>query len=714
LDSFDGDWYHTGQWPHEGVDFTGKRVGFIGTGSTGIQAIPQIAKHASHLYVFQRTPNFSMPAYNAPLAPETQAEIKADYRHRRQLSRESASGLPSTHPDVAPKESALSVSDEERTRRYEEGWRRGGAAGVTFAFNDIATNIEANTTAAEFVRGKITELVRDPEVAQRLMPHDHPIGTKRICVDTEYYETYNRDNVTLVDVRANPIQALTPAGLRTNADEFELDSIVFAIGFDAMTGALNEIDIQGRDGVVLKDKWSEGPRTYLGLAVVGFPNMFTITGPGSPSVLSNMVVSIEQHVDWIAACLQRLSEDGLDTIEARQDAEDEWVEHVNDVANATLYPQTNSWYMGANIPGKPRIFMPYVGGVGNYRRHCDDIAADDYRGFERGSARVPLNAYKNWRITMALDEATTAFLVEAAASGLPPIHEMDTEQARGMGGRLMPLYGDAPGVRHVERVTIDAYDGGQFGARVLVPNDDPRGLLVYYHGGGWVIGALDDFDHLGRHLAERTGCVVVLVDYRLAPEYRYPTAAEDAWSALLWANEARPELAGTDAPLLVAGDSAGGNLSAIVAQRARAEGGPLIALQVLVYPVTDSDLETASYVDPENQLMLSRETMIWFWDHYVPDPDQRLNADASPLRAEDLSGLPPAVVLTAEHDVLRDEGEAYAQRLEEAGVPVRKRRFPGQMHGFFTMVNVLPGHTAGLDYVVTTIDEQLAELRAPA
>jgi acetyl esterase len=309
---------------------------------------------------------------------------------------------------------------------------------------------------------------------------------------------------------------------------------------------------------------------------------------------------------------------------------------------------------------------------------------------------------------MALDEATSALVAEMAKSGLPPIHEMDPEQARSMGGRLMALYGDAPEVLEVEDVTIDAYDGGQLGARVLVPHDEPLGVLVYYHGGGWVIGALDEFDHLGRHLARRTGCAVVLVDYRLAPEHRYPAAAEDAWSALLWADQDRARLAGEDAPLIVAGDSAGGNLSAIVAQRAKAEGGPEIALQVLIYPVTDSDLETASYVDPENQLMLSRDTMVWFWDHYVPDVALRANPDASPLQAEDLSGLPPAVVLTAEHDVLRDEGEAYARRLAWAGVPVQHRRFPGQMHGFFTMVNVLPGSAAGIDHVVTAIDEHLA------
>jgi len=305
---------------------------------------------------------------------------------------------------------------------------------------------------------------------------------------------------------------------------------------------------------------------------------------------------------------------------------------------------------------------------------------------------------------MALDEATAAFLSQMAESGMKPLHEMTPMEARGLGAALLEMYGPGPEVARVVDDTVRV-EGGQIGVRILAP-DNPRATIVYYHGGGWVIGALDEFDTLARRMVQRTGAAVVLVDYRLAPEHRYPTAAEDAWAALQWTT-AHLDEHGMTLPLIVAGDSAGGNLATIVARRAAEEGGPEISLQVLVYPVTDADLDNASYVDPENQLMLSRDSMIWFWDHYAPDPASRKNPDASPLQAADLSGLPPAVVLTAEHDVLRDEGEAYAEKLRAAGVPVVHRRFPGQMHGFFTLL-VLPGAAAALEYVGEQVDHHLA------
>lgn len=313
---------------------------------------------------------------------------------------------------------------------------------------------------------------------------------------------------------------------------------------------------------------------------------------------------------------------------------------------------------------------------------------------------------------MALDDATAGFLTQMAESGAKPISEMTPEEARGLGGMLRDMYGEGPAVASVKNETVTTPDGGSFGVRVLVPEGTPRAVIVYYHGGGWVIGNIEETDTLGRTLAVRTNAVVVLVDYRLAPEHRYPTAANDAWAALLWTAEHLTDLAGSAVPLIVSGDSAGGNLAAVVAQRAHAEGGPDIALQVLVYPVTDADVDTASYVDPANQLLLSRDAMIWFWDHYAPDVASRTHVDASPLQAADLSGLPPAVVLTAEHDPLRDEGEAYAEKLRAAGVPVEHRRFDGQMHAFFTMVNVLPGSVAGMDYAVEQIDRHLAAVRA--
>jgi len=383
LASFKGRTYHTGHWPHEGVDFTGQRVGIVGTGSSAIQAIPVIAAQAAHLTVFQRTPNFSIPSRNGQMTADYEQPWKANYSHRRDQARDARTGILNDPND----KSALEVSDSERQREYEARWAAGGTSFMA-AFNDLIFNRQANDTAAEFVRNQIRGIVRDQAVAELLAPQNHPIGTKRICVDTDYYQTYNCENVTLVDVKSAPIAAITPTGLRTKHRDYEFDSIVFATGFDAMTGALTRVDIRGRNGLALRDKWEAGPRTCLGVMTAGFPNLFMITGPGSPSVLSNMIVSIEQHVDWIGDCIAWLRTRGLDCIEATVESEDAWVNHVNEVAFSTLYPSANSWYMGANIPGKPRVFMPYIGGVGAYRGICADIAAKGYEGFRLTASSV--------------------------------------------------------------------------------------------------------------------------------------------------------------------------------------------------------------------------------------------------------------------------------------------------------------------------------------
>jgi len=303
---------------------------------------------------------------------------------------------------------------------------------------------------------------------------------------------------------------------------------------------------------------------------------------------------------------------------------------------------------------------------------------------------------------MAIDEATAGFLTQLAESGVKPLNEMTPGEARGFYAALRELYGPGPDVAKSYDVQVPTPDGGHITVRVLVPEGEIRALVVYYHGGGWVIGNIDDVDNLTRILANGLHAAVVNVDYRLAPEHPYPAAADDAWTALQWANEQMAEITGAAVPLLVMGESAGGNLSAVVAQKAKAAGLEL-AGQVLIYPVTDADLDSPSYTDPENQLLLTRESMVWFWGHYAPDPASRLNPDASPIRAADLVGLAPAIVLTAEHDPLRDEGEAYADRLREAGVPVEHRRFPGQMHAFFTMVNLLPGSADGITYVTEQV-----------
>jgi cyclohexanone monooxygenase len=382
LKEFKGEVYHTGHWPHHPVDFTGKRVGVIGTGSSAIQSVPVIADQASHLTVFQRTANFSIPARNAALTAEERESFRSRYPEIRRFAREeSRNGIVQELPDRG----ALDDGDNERRAKYEERWAKGG---LTFMgiYNNLALDKAANDTAAGFVRGKIAEIVRDPGTAKLLQPNDHPIGSKRICIDSDYYAAFNRPNVSLVDIKSSGIDAILPNAVRVGGKDYEVDALVLATGFDAMTGSVAKIDIVGRDGLTLNRKWAEGPRTYLGLMSAGFPNLFVITGPGSPSVLSNMIVSIEQHVDWIADCIGFMRDRGFAAMEAERDAEDKWVAHVSEVAHGTLYPQANSWYMGANIPGKPRIFMPYIGGVGVYRQICNDVAAKGYEGFAMTAA----------------------------------------------------------------------------------------------------------------------------------------------------------------------------------------------------------------------------------------------------------------------------------------------------------------------------------------
>jgi cation diffusion facilitator CzcD-associated flavoprotein CzcO len=374
---FRGPIYHTGHWPHEGVDFTGQRVGVIGTGSSGVQAIPLLAEQASELTVFQRTPNFSIPAGNRPLGKSEIAERKANYRAWRQAQRESTFGTP-RQPAT---QSALVVSEQERNAAYQAGWERGTVTALLSCYTDTLTNLAANETAAEFVRAKIREKVDDPQIAEMLSPRSHPYGTKRPCLDAGYYETFNKDHVHLVDLRRTALEEITPTGVRTSEKHYEFDSLVFATGFDAMTGALNAIDIRGKGGLTLRKKWEQGPHTYLGIAMAGFPNLFIITGPGSPSVLSNMIVSIEQHVEWITDCISHLRRRNLAEIDPEPEAEDAWMRHVAEVGSHTLYPTADSWYMGANVPGKPRIFMAYIGGVAAYRQKCDEVAANGYEGF---------------------------------------------------------------------------------------------------------------------------------------------------------------------------------------------------------------------------------------------------------------------------------------------------------------------------------------------
>ena len=375
LSDFKGAVYHTGNWPHEGVDFTGRTVAVIGTGSSAVQSIPVIAKEARHLYVFQRTPHWVIPARNRPLDPAAQADWKSDYPSRRARARQNFTGVLANYRT----DKAAETPDHERRAEYQKRWDEGGL-GFMGAFSDLLIDDNSNNTVRTFVAEKLREMVRDQQLAATLTP-EYLIGCKRLVIDTGYYDTFNRPNVELVDIKDDPIERITPAGIKAKGREWPVDAIVMATGFDAMTGTLNRIDIRGREGRPLREKWREGPRTYLGLMSAGYPNLFMITGPGSPSVFTNMLPTIEQHVDWVADCIRHMRDRQRQTIEPRQEAEDAWVVHNEEVSGKTLKPACSSWYVGANIPGKPRVFLPYFGGFPAYIEKCNEVVANGYEGF---------------------------------------------------------------------------------------------------------------------------------------------------------------------------------------------------------------------------------------------------------------------------------------------------------------------------------------------
>lgn len=679
---FHGEAYSTGTWPHEAVDFTGKRVGVIGTGSSGVQSIPLIAEQAEQVVVFQRTPNFSVPARNGPIAAERLATWRADPQGYREGARWSEIGVPRERPML----SALAVSDEEREASYEAMWQEGELRAIGATYNDILTNPDANDTMRRFIHNKIRLTVKDPVVAEALCPTDHYVATKRPCLDTNYYETYNRANVQLVDLRKDPIATVTENGIDTQSQSHELDAIVFATGFDAMTGAIVGVDIRGCDGLSLRDAWADGPQTYLGLMSAGFPNLFMITGPGSPSVLSNMMVSIEQHVDLVSDTLITMRERDFDRIEPTQLAQEGWMQHNNEFAGITLMPSANSWYMGANVPGKQRVFLPYVGGVDRYRAACNEVVERGYLGFALDG---PRGQQLNDGIIRELKPDAQVLLEAIAALGLPPIEDMGVEGARQFmidSGAAMP---SGPEVGEIVDGTLPGVDGSLLRYRLYQPpTAGPHPITVYFHGGGWVLGNAVTDDPLCRYLCLHSDSLVISVDYRHAPEARFPAAVDDGLAAINWVAEHAARLGGVPGKLAVAGWSAGGNIAAVTAQQARDAGGPAIAGQVLLCPATDGVERRPSHHDNADGLGLTLPLMDWFWDHYC-DAADRDNPKASPLRAGGLSGLPPALVVTCQFDPLRDEGDAYVAALSAAGVAVEHLQCEGQIHTSVPAVDVV-------------------------
>ena len=681
-DSFEGGMYVTGRWPHDEVDFTGRRVAIIGTGSSGIQSIPLIAAQASQVTIFQRTPNFSVPAFNGPISDDRKAPLLADRDTYRESAKWTRGGVPLPPTEV----SALVASPEQRREMFEAMWKRGELFSILGIFTDQSSNREANDIVSEMIREKIRETVKDPETAELLCPKTYPFGTKRPCLDTNYFATYNLPHVRLVDLNSTPIRSISTNGVNFGDESVEFDDIVYATGFDAMTGAIVGVDITGKNGTTLKKKWEHGPRQYLGLMATEFPNFFMITGPGSPSVLSNMMVSIEQHVEWVTNTLVHMRNNGFNTIEPTPTAEEGWVRHGSDFANISLMKDTNSWYMGANVPGKPRVMLPYLGGVDGYRRICNEVVENEYLGFTlAGNSQTQCND----GIVRDLQPDVFIVLDMMSQMGLPSMDSMTPEQAREFSIASGAARPSGPEVGEMVDGTMPGANGNTLEYRLYrPPTKGPHPIVVYFHGGGWVIGSHISDEPMVRDLCVQSNAIFVSVNYRHAPEARFPAAADDGYAALQWVNDHATELGGIAGKIAVAGWSAGANVAAVAAQLARDNNGPQLSGQLLLTPVTDGTKAYPSFTENAENYMLTRNLMEWFWDHYADESD-RAHPKASPLLASSLAGLAPAAVVTASFDPLRDEGNAYAHALTAAGVPVTHIQAHGHIHTSISMVGVI-------------------------
>lgn len=681
IDTFTGDVFLTSRWPHEPVDFTGKRVAVVGTGSSAVQSIPVIARDAREVVVFQRTPTFSIPAGNGPVPPDKLELLTADEAAYRRAARASQGGVPVERSLTF----TASVSDDERTARYEEIWRKGELLETLNVFADLMTNQDANEQFAEFARDKIRATVTDPATADALCPSGFPFGSKRPCLDTDYYATYNLPHVRLVDLRATPLRHVTETGIETSAESFRFDAMVLATGFDAVTGAITAVDVRGRDGLALNEKWAHGPATYLGLMTAGFPNLFLITGPGSPSVLSNMVVSIEQHVEWVVDGMTDLGHGGFDVIEPTQRAEAGWMRHQADSAAITLFPKGNSWYVGANVPGKPQVFLPYPNGVDFYGAACAEVVERDYLGFAlsgRAGSRC------NDGVIRELQPDAQMVLDQMAALNLPPLESMSVEEARAFHALSRAALPPGPEVAAIEDGVLPGA-AGDLAYRLHRPDGrGPHPIVVYFHGGGFVIGDATTDGSLCRDLCARNAAIVISVDYRHAPEHRFPAAMDDGLAAVRWIADHAAALGGDPGRLAVCGWSAGATIAAVVCQLVRDLGGPHICGQVLFTPATDWAATFPSHVENAEGYGLTTALVRWFADHYV-DPADRDDPRCSPLRADNLAGLPAAVVVTCEFDPVRDEGDSYAEALAAAGVSTRHIRARGHTHSSLTMVDLV-------------------------
>lgn len=682
IENFSGSVLVTSNWPSEPVSFEGKRVGVIGTGSTGVQMAPYIAKEAGHLTIFQRTPNYAVPLCNISLDESQQRTNAENWQTLRAKTRHRFMGVPLE----LPQPSALAVDDQQRRAHYDRLWQKGGFNVLASSYADILTDERANETLADFVREKIRARVKDPKIAEALCPTDHPYGTKRPVLEADYYDMFNRPNVSLVDLKSTPIETITENGVRAGGIEHELDVIVLATGFDAISGALLHMGIIGRGGVKLADQWATGPRSYLGISAAGFPNLFTITGPTSAVALYNNPIAIEDHVDLAIDAIKYTIEKGARVIEADEAAERAWLKQVDGILHTTLMPRANSWYMGANVPGKPRGTFIFAGPAPLYRAMCADVVAHGFAGFKVGDS--PASSVPPM---LKIDPYVAQLIGGMAMQEIKPLEECTLEESRLIIESFAQMQKPAPDT--VERIEV-SYPAADGPRRAYIHR--PKGLtgpapvVLFIHGGGWVAGSIDMCSAACANLAQDLQCLVVTPSYRLAPEAPFPAATDDTFAALRWIAAVAAQYGGDPQQLVVMGDSAGGQLATVAAQRARDAGGPPVMAQVLLYPGIDAQADTASRREFAAGPILSTVAAQGMFAAYLGGLENAASPLASPIRAVSLAGLPPALVLTAGCDPLRDEAEDYAKAMQAAGVPVELHRLEGLVHAVFYMSAFVP------------------------
>ena len=690
---------HTSRWPVGDVDLDGKRVAVIGTGSTGIQVIQTIAPHVGELTVFQRTANYACPLGNRPLNDNEFQKAVDDFPFTRIEARTRMMGT--LYPRAV--RSALMDTAEQHRRLYDHFYNGGAVRMIVSTYYDLLTDPQANATAAEYIRDRIRERVRDPQTAELLCPNDHPYGGKRAPFENHYYEVFNLPHVRLVDARTAPIVRITERGISTTDREYEFDVIVLATGFDIGAGALAEMGVVGRRGRKLRDQWEFGQRAYLGMATHGFPNLFHINGPQGPAVITNNLVAIEDNVDFVGKLIAYLDSHERATAEATAEAECRYDQIVREVADATLISTAKTWFMGDNIPGKPRTPIALFTGAPMYRAMCAEVETTEYGGFSiDGDDRdVPHLIRLDGRAVFVL-----AGLLNMGAKSLEQcLEEGALEEARSAmeSFRLLqlPLPSDVT-------ITDARYpiEGGDRMVRLYRPAAaGVLPVLVFIHGGGWVGGTLSAFDEPCAKLARRLGALVVSPDYRLAPEHPFPAASDDTVAVLRWASARVADFGGDPDRIAVGGESAGANLAAVAAIRLREEGGARLRAQVLVTPLVDFLAETESRMVFADAPILTTRLIARMAETYLGDLANAASPWASPARTGNLSGLPPALVITMEVDPLRDEGEQYVRALAAAGVPAVSRRFEGLFHAAFGLSGAIPR--------VSEIHDAIADFLAP-